>query len=110
MKEHERLAVEWGVPLAIAVLAVGARAAINPDRATVTSVIRAILIGLFIGVEVNLYLLTTEIPQEWRGAIVGLAAALSNELLIGAIKVGQQVAQDPASFIRWFNNRGGPRP
>lgn len=110
MREHERIALEWGVPLAIAVLAVGARAAINPERATVTSVVRAILIGLFVGVEVNLYLLTTDIPQEWRGAVVGLAAALSNELLIGAIKAGQRVAQDPTSLIRWLVNKGGPKP
>lgn len=107
MREHERIGLEWGVPIALAILAVGARTAINAERATLVGVIRAVIIGIFVGVEVNLYLLTTDVPQEWRGAIVGLAAAISNELLIGLISIGKTIAKDPASAIRWFINRGG---
>ena len=107
MREHERIGLEWGIPLAIAILAVGARAAINAERATLVGVIRSIITGLFVGVEVNLYLLTTDFSQEWRGALVGLAAAISNELLIALIAIGKTIAKDPAGALRWVINRGG---
>ena len=36
MREHERMAYEWGIPIAISLLAVGARYCINADRTSIT--------------------------------------------------------------------------
>ena len=54
---RDKLAYEWGIPIAISLLAVGARYCINADRASLTGIIRAAIIGIFVGMEVNLYLL-----------------------------------------------------
>ena len=78
---RDKLAYEWGIPLAISLLAVGARYCINADRASLTGIIRAAIIGIFVGMEVNLYLLDgAVVSQELRGAIVGVAAVLAHEV------------------------------
>ncbi len=38
---RDKLAYEWGIPIAISLLAVGARYCINADRASFTGIIRA---------------------------------------------------------------------
>ena len=71
---RDKLAYEWGIPIAISLLAVGARYCINADRASFTGIIRAAIIGVFVGIEVNLYLLdSAAISPEIRGAIVGVS-------------------------------------
>ena len=78
---RDKLAYEWGIPVAISLLAIGARYCINADRASLTGIIRAIIIGIFVGMGVNLYLLDgAVVSQELRGAIVGVADALAHEV------------------------------
>ena len=67
---RDKLAYEWGIPIAISLLAIGARYCINADRVSLTGIIRAIIIGIFVGMKVNLYLLDSAVvSQELRGAI-----------------------------------------
>ena len=64
---RDKLAYECGIPIAISLLAVGARYCINADRASFVGIIRAIIIGIFVGMEVNLYLLNgAVVSQELR--------------------------------------------
>lgn len=108
MREHERIAYEWGIPIAISLLAVGARYCINADRASFAGIVRAIVIGVFVGVEVNLYLLDgATVSQEMRGAIVGVSAALSHELFLMVIRMFRMVSKDPKSVLDFLINRGG---
>ena len=58
-----------------------ARYCINTDRASFTGIIRATIIGIFVGMKVNLYLLDNAVvSRKLRGAFVGVAAALAYEV------------------------------
>lgn len=108
MRVYEKLAYDWGLPIAISLLAVGARYCINADRASFAGIVRAVIIGLFVGVEVNLYLLDgTGLSQEIRGAIVGIAAALSQEVFLLVIRMFKVVSKDPKAAMDFLLNREG---
>ena len=108
MREHERMAYEWGIPIAISLLAVGARYCINADRASIAGIVRAVIIGVFVGTEVNLYLLDGEmLSQEMRGAVVGVAAALSQEVFLLVVSMFKAVSKDPKALLDYLVNRGG---
>lgn len=108
MRDHERIAIEWGVPLALAILAVGARYCINAERFTVIGVIRASVIGLFVGAEINLYLLSiNSLGAEERGALVGLSVILAQEILLVGIKAGKVAFKDPKVIFRLLSKLGG---
>ena len=105
---RDKLAYEWGIPVAISLLAVGARYCINADRASLTGIIRAAIIGIFVGMEVNLYLLDgAVVSQELRGAIVGVAAALTHEVFLLVILMFKAASKDPKAVLANLINRGG---
>ena len=100
MSDTKRAAIEWGLPLAISILAVGARYCFNADRLSIVGLIRAVVMGLFVGMEVNLYMLGQyHIAPETRGAIIGLAVAISNELFIILITAIKDVVKNPQSVV-----------
>lgn len=78
----------WGLPLAITVLAVGVRCVVDKKYASLSGVIQAILLGLFIGSIVNLYLLDYTgdngqlLSHTKRTAYVGVASAFSQEIFL----------------------------
>ena len=105
---RDKLAYEWGIPIAISLLAVGARYCINADRASFTGIIRAAIIGVLVGIEVNLYLLDgAAISQEMRGAIVGVAVALAHEIFLLVILMFRAASKNPKAVLANLINRGG---
>ena len=105
---RDKLAYEWGIPIAISLLAVGARYCINADRASLTGIIRAAIIGVFVGIEVNLYLLDdAAISPEMRGAIVGVAVALAHEIFLLVILMFRAASKNPKAVLANLINRGG---
>ena len=105
---RDKLTYEWGIPIAISLLAVGARYCINADRASLTGIIRAAIIGIFVGMEVNLYLLDgAVVSQELRGAIVGVAAALAHEVFLLVILMFKAASKDPKAALANLINQCG---
>lgn len=104
--DAEKLAVEWGVPLAIALLAIGARQLMSSDRLTVFGIARGVFAGLFVGALVNLYLGDMQITEGTRGAIVGICAVLSEDILVLTMRVGKILRDNPQVIIEYLLNRG----
>ena len=104
--DAEKLAVEWGVPLAIALLAIGARQLMASDRLTVFGIARGVFAGLFVGALVNLYLGDMDIKEGARGAIVGVCAVLSEDFLVLAMRVGKIIRDNRQAVIEYLLNRG----
>lgn len=105
--ESERLAVEWGIPIAIVFLAVGARMLMSTDRLTLLGIIRGVVVGLFVGCLVNLYL--SDIPtmgDGTRGALVGAAAVLAEDLVVILMRLGKYLRNRPESVLDIILNRG----
>jgi len=78
----------WGLPIAITILAVGVRCMVDEQHASIHGVIRAILLGLFVGSVANLYLLdyVTDsgeiLSGTKRAAYVGIASGFGQELYL----------------------------
>lgn len=105
--DAERLALQWGIPIALALLAVGARLLMSTDRLTVLGIVRGVVVGLFVGCLVNLYLSDiTSIGDGTRGALVGASAVLAEDLLVALMRLGKYVRNRPESVIEFILNRG----
>lgn len=108
--EAERWALQWGVPLALALLAVGARLLVAADRLTLLGIVRGVVVGLFVGSLVNLYLSDIATMGEGtRGALVGAAAVLAEDLVVMLMKVGKYLRERPETIVEFFINRGGKK-
>lgn len=105
--DAERLAVQWGIPIVLALLAVGARLLMSTDRLTLIGILRGVVVGLFVGCAVNLYLTDiTSIGDGTRGAIVGAAAVLAEDLVVIMMRVGRYLRNRPETIIDFIINRG----
>lgn len=96
----------WGTPIVIALLAVGARLFFSQNRFAVMDVFRGIFVGLFVGIEANLYLMDlTELSPGIRAALVGFAAVIAEDLLAVMIRIGKRIQEHPDAIIDRIINR-----
>lgn len=98
--DFEKLAAEWGVPVAIALVAVGARMLFSASRMTLLGVARGIVVGLLVGCLVNMYL--SDMPNMTdgeKGAIVGVSAVLAEDLFVALLAFGRKIRNDPSQLI-----------
>ncbi len=106
--EAERVAIEWGLPMAFAVLAVGVRVIMSADRVTLAGLARGVFVGLFVGGLANAWLAEAswDIGDGTRGALVGVAAVVAEDVVAGLLVIGQRFREAPmATIIQLF--RGG---
>lgn len=105
--ESERLAIQWGIPIALALMAVGARLLMSTDRLTVLGIVRGVVVGLFVGCAVNLYLSDiTTIGDGTRGALVGAAAVLAEDVVVLLMRLGKYIRNRPETIFEIIFNRG----
>lgn len=108
--EAERLAIQWGIPLALALLAVGARLLMSTDRLTLLGIARGVVVGLFVGSLVNMYLSDIATMGEGtRGALVGASAVLAEDLVVMLMRVGGYLRNRPETIIEFILNRGSKK-
>lgn len=99
----ERFLAVWIAPLGLAVLAAIARFATDSNRVTPLGILRAAIVGLTVGAIVNLALVDYDsIDQGMRGALVGVAAVLSDDILQLLILFGRRLREDPGGIVRGF--------
>jgi hypothetical protein len=92
--------MQWGVPIALAVLAVSVRLILSVNRVTILGFVRAVTVGVFVGSVVNLYLGDIESMSDGtRGAIVGVAAVLAEDLTVALLALGKQVRERPTALL-----------
>ena len=106
MNDIEQVAAKWGVPIAIALLAVAVRILFSADRATLAGVIRGVLVGVFVGTVTNLYLLDyPDLGEGTRGALVGMAAVLAEDIIVSLLKLGKKFRENPDSLLDILRKR-----
>lgn len=104
--DAERLAMEWGVPLVIAILAVGVRLVMSVERQTIGGILRGIFIGLFVGSMANLYFSDYDLGYGTKGALIGLCVVISEDLIVALIKIGKYIRNHPENVVDFIINRG----
>lgn len=98
--EAERLAIQWGVPIAIALVAVAVRLLFSVNRLTLLGIARGVTVGLFVGSMVNLYLGDVEgMSDGTRGAIVGVSAVLAEDLIMALLAFGKRIREQPETLL-----------
>lgn len=98
--DAERIALQWGVPIAIALMAVAVRLLFAAKRLTLLGVARSVVVGVFVGSMVNLYL--GDMPSMsdgTRGAIVGVSAVLAEDLIIALLAFGRRIREQPDQLL-----------
>lgn len=94
---------QWGVPIALTLLAVGIRCSIDHEKASLNGVTQAILITILIGSVTNLYLLDyPDMKDNTRAALVGVSAAVSQELFAWL----RAMANNPLELIKRLLSKG----
>lgn len=101
----------WGFPLAITVISVGVRCTVDQKNASLYGVVQALAVGLLVGSLINLYLIdyATDkghiLTHNQRTAIVGVSAAISNEIYAGIIKLAGKFMSDPIGLVKKVLNK-----
>lgn len=102
-EEAEKLVIQWGLPIVIAVCAVGIRFFFSAERLTLLGVIRGILAGIFVGTIGAMALSDIDsLSDGMKGAIIGGLVIVSEYFLVGMLKLAQIFKDDPAKLIRIF--------
>lgn len=98
--EAERLAVEWGVPVSITLMAVAARLLMTAERLTLLGFVRIVVIGGIVGYVTYLYVSGLPgLSEGEQGAILFGAGLLANDLVSGLIRIGGHISRDPLGLI-----------
>lgn len=98
--DANNLAVKWGVPVAIAFMAVAVRIVLSADRWTLLGILRGLMVGTLVGWLAILWV--WEMPTMslgMKGCIIGGAACLSEDIVMGLLTIGKKLRDDPASVI-----------
>lgn len=99
----DHLVTQWGLPLFLALIAVSVRMLFSVDRVTFLGLCRGILVGIFVGSLANMYLVgIPTISDESRGALVGVAAILAEDLIIFLLRLGRRLRDDPDAILRFL--------
>ena len=98
--EAERLAIVWGVPVAITTVAVAVRLLLSVERLTLLGIARGFVVGGFVGFIVYQYL--EDVPglsDGWKGIILGVSAVLAEDLVVALLVVGRRIRENPAALL-----------
>lgn len=101
--EAEAWAAKWGIPVVVALLAIAARALLSTEKATVLGLARNVVVGLFVGAVVNLYLADTLwLTDGQRGAVVGVAAVVAEDVVLFLMRLARRLREDPLAVFNWL--------
>ncbi len=118
MDEANQLAVKWGVPVAIAFLAVAVRMLLTADRWTLLGIVRGLAVGALIGWMAALWVWDMQrfslfwffdldpFTNGQKGCFIGVAAMLAEDIAMAIIFLGKKLRDDPLGIITALINRG----
>lgn len=111
MDEANQLAVKWGVPVAIAFMAVAVRMLLTADRWTLLGIVRGLAVGALIGWMAGLWVWDMDkITFFWlidvdpftsgqKGCVIGVFAMLAEDIFLAAILLGKKIRTDPVGAL-----------
>lgn len=108
--EAEIWAARWGVPVAVALLAIAVRAVLSTERATLLGLSRTILGGLFVGALTNLYLVDSGLSDGVRGAVVGGSALIAEDVVLAVLRLARRLREDPLTAVHYVFAAFGRTP
>lgn len=109
--EAEYWAARWGVPIFVALLAIAARALLSTERATLMGLTRTVVVGLFAGAVTNLFLADADLLTDGaRGAVVGVAAVLAEDLVLALMRLARKLRDDPLLGVHYIFAAFGRTP
>lgn len=89
--------------LVVGALAMLARVVITMEKFFLYGIIRTLSTGAFVGVIVGLGLLDSISLENWQKYLaLGVAVALSEDLMIALVAFGKEIKDDPRAFIERF--------
>ena len=95
----------WGLPVALALLAIGARLAISPERITLPGVVRGLILGVFVGCVTNAWLLNSTMSHGERGALVGVCAVIAEDLVFAILLIGKRIRKNPDAILNLLRKK-----
>ena len=103
LAEAQMLSAEWGIPIAIALIAVGVRLLFSSSRITFPGIIRSIVVAVFVGLLAAKYIFDTQSYTDGvKYIVIALMAILSEDLVEGILRLGRKFNNDPEGFIKSF--------
>ena len=81
-----------------AIVGVGARVLYSHEPITIVRVIWLAVAGLFVGALAGLALSGTDFAEPTKGAIIGIACVLSEDLLTGLLRLGHAIKENPGKL------------
>lgn len=105
MEELKEAVSRLTVPLAIALIGVVARVMFDAERLTLIRAVRTLIIGLTVGALAGLALGPIDIPAAHKGAIIGVASIVSEDVIAAIVQAGGRLRDDPLAFVRYLFKR-----
>jgi hypothetical protein len=100
---QDQFTSRWGIPIVVALLAIAARALLSTERTTLIGLARTIVVGLFVGAVTNLWLSDAGVLTDGaRGAVVGVAAVVAEDVVLALLRLAQRLRNDPLLFVNWL--------
>lgn len=86
---------EHALTMFIVVMALATRVATSEERVTVARVARLLVAGVFVGSVSALALEGTDYSEPFKGAVIGIAALLSEDLLSFVLSLARAARNNP---------------
>ena len=86
--------------LGISTIATISRTILSPDRRTLSAFLRGLFLAIFVGMMVAMGTSEIALSDSTRGAIVGVCAFVTDDILLGVIKLGELIRKDPIALFR----------
>ena len=100
--DMETTALRYGLPLVIALLVVAARALFSAKRWSLLGILRGVLLACLVAWLLPPWLdqpsLGLEADERWL--FVALVAVFIEDLLVGAIKIGAAIRENPVEALK----------
>lgn len=90
---------EHGLTGGLILLAILARLLMDREPITIVRVVRLAVSGVLVGALVSLALADTSYSETTRGAIIGVSALLSEDVIIGALAIGKRFSDNPHGVV-----------
>lgn len=102
-------AAKYGVPTAVAVVAVACRILFSADRWTLLGVARGVLVGCLVGYLAALWVWNAaDLSPGQKGSVVAVCAILAEDILVALLALGRKLREDPLALLDMI--RGWRKP
>lgn len=100
------LAAKYGMPTAIAVVAVACRLLFSSARWSLLGVVRGVLVGVFVGYLAGAYVYDlASMSDGEKGIAIAVSAILAEDLFVAVLSVGRRIRENPMAVFELIRGR-----